>query len=49
MTIDMLFLTGSDFFLSSASQDPHEEERRLVRKWLPVIFNRLLLKPGRHW
>ena len=36
-------------FLSSASQGSYGGERDLVRKWLPAIFNRLLLEPGRHW
>jgi hypothetical protein len=38
MAIEMLFLTpGSDLFF------------KMVRKWLPVIFNRPLFKPGRKW
>jgi hypothetical protein len=46
LAIDFLFLTpGSAFFLSSASQGPYGEGRYLARKWLSVIFNRLLLKP----
>jgi hypothetical protein len=50
MAIKMLFLTpGSDLFFSFASQDSYGEKRYLVQKWLPVIFKRLLLKPGRYW